>query len=49
VIVEVQEDDNDRGLDLYRVEFVKKLMFFRAYELTLALEDEVADVTVTVT
>jgi hypothetical protein len=49
LIVEVQEDDNDRGLDLYRVEFAKKLTFFRAYELTLVIEDEVADETVTVT
>lgn len=49
VIVEVREDDNHRGLDLYRGEFAKKLTFFRGYELTLVIEDEVADETVTVT
>jgi hypothetical protein len=49
VNVEVQEDDNHRGLDLYRVEFTKELTFFRAYELTPAIEDEVVDETVTVT
>lgn len=49
LIAEVQEDDNGRGLDLYWVEFAKKLTFLRAYELTLVIEDEVADETVTVT
>lgn len=49
VIVEVQEDDNHRGLDLYRVEFARKLTFFWAYELTDVTKDGVADETVTVT
>jgi hypothetical protein len=49
VIVEVQEDDNHRGPDLYRVEFAKKLTFLRGYELALVVEDEVADETVTMT
>jgi hypothetical protein len=49
LIVEFQHDQNRRRLDLYWVEFAKKLTFFRAHELTLIIEDEVADETVTVT
>lgn len=49
VTVEVQEVDNHRGLDLYRVEFAEKLFFFRAHEPTLVLGDEGAEGPVTVT
>jgi hypothetical protein len=49
VIVEARGDDNHRGIDLYRVEFAKELTFFRAYELTPVIEDEVANETVMVT
>jgi len=49
LIVEFQQDQNRRGLDLHRVEFAQKLTFFRVYEPTVVIEDEGADERVTAT